>query len=276
MNDIQRIQLDLLQRFIAVCAEHHLRYYLFGGSCLGAIRHQGFIPWDDDIDIAMPRPDFNKLMALHREFDEPCFLQNARTDRRYSYSYAKLRHSETCYKETVFALTNMNHGIWIDIFPLDGMSKKHGVTNVRSLKPYLLWFRWYFSYLGNMWHRPRFDKLFLLDLISNLFALLFLPFAIGNWNAKCLSRSCQRISFNEATLVGPYMTMYFNREALPFSVFGNGTTAKFEGLDVKVPADFDTYLKRIYGDYMTPPKQSKQNGHHHMAVSTTISYRKFR
>jgi lipopolysaccharide cholinephosphotransferase len=277
MNEIQNVQRQLLKEFIAICEKHGLRYYLFGGSCLGAIRHQGFIPWDDDLDIAMPRPDFNRLIALTKEFKEPFFLQSVYSDNRYSYPYAKLRNSDTCFKEAVFAFTNMNHGIWIDIFPLDGMSKKPNATNVKSIKPYFLWFRWYFSYLSAMLHKPRFDKHFFLDIITNLISIIFFPFGILNWNSKSISKSIQKIPYEEASLVGPYLTMYFNREALPSSVFGEGVIAKFEGLEVKVPADYHRYLTHIFGDYMKLPPKEKQMGHHyHVGVSATTSYRDYK
>ncbi len=276
MNEIQAIQKELLVQFVNVCEKHHLRYYLFGGTCLGAIRHQGFIPWDDDLDVAMPRPDFNRLVALQNEFNAPYFLQTVRSDRRYSYSFAKLRHSGTCFKETAFAVTNMNHGIWIDIFPLEGMSRKPGATQVKSMKPYWMWFRWYFSYLANWLHKPRLDRRFFIDILTNLVALVFFPFGIANWNARSIDRSAQRIPYEEASLVGPYLTMYFNREALPPAVFGEGSIVKFEGLDVKVPADYDRYLRHIFGNYMKWPPKEKQVGHHyHTCVSVTKSYKEF-
>jgi len=277
MNEIQAVQRDLLIRFMAVCQKHGLRYYLFGGSCLGAVRHQGFIPWDDDLDVAMPRPDFNKLMAVADEFPQPYFLQNVHTDKRYSYPYAKLRNSSTCFREAVFGPVNMNHGVWIDIFPLDGMTTKNGATEVKGIKPYFLWFRWYFSYLANLIHKPRLDRRFLPDILVDLVAMIFFPFGILNWNAKCISRSCQRIPFDKATLVGPYLTMYFNREALPFEVFGDGIDAQFEGLTVKVPADYDRYLSHIFGNYMKLPPLEKQKGHHyHVGVSASVSYKDFK
>jgi len=277
MNEIQKVQLNLLSQFIEVCQKHGLRYYLFGGTCLGAIRHQGFIPWDDDLDVAMPRPDFNRLMQLTNEFKQPYFLQNVVTDKRYSYPYAKLRNSNTSFFEAVFAPTHMNHGIWIDIFPLDGMSRKPRATHVKSLKPYLLWFRWYFSYLGNSFHMPRMNKKFFLDILIDIVTLPFVPFALGNWNARCISRSLQTIPYDKATLVGPYLTMYFNQEALPPDVFGDGVEVMFEGIMVKAPADFHRYLSHIFGDYMKLPPKEKQVGHHyHVGVSTSKSYKEYR
>jgi lipopolysaccharide cholinephosphotransferase len=262
MNDIQLVQFDLLKQFIAVCEKHNLRYYLFGGSCLGAIRHKGFIPWDDDIDVIMPRPDFDKLLKLTNAFSHPYFLQSNHSEPRYCYPFAKLRNSNTTMMEWVFAPVKMNHGIWIDIFPLDGFTKRKITGKYWSIKPYTLWFRWYFSYLYSLRHPIRLSRYFFTDLLINIIAYLFLPFNINNFNTRLLEKSYRKIPIEEATLVGTYLTMYFNKEALPFDVFGNGANATFEGINVKVPADYDKYLTQIYGEYMTPPKEHKQKGHH--------------
>lgn len=275
MNTIQKVQLKLLKDFIAVCDKHQLTYYLFGGSALGAIRHQGFIPWDDDLDIAMPRPDFDRLMALSGEFSHPNFLQNIHTDRYYSYPYAKLRNSETTFIETVFATAQINHGIWIDIFPLDGMSKEKGALKVKSLRPYWFWFRWYFAYIPNLIHPLKFNRHFLSSLAINFFAALLTVFNLGNGAAKSLEKSCKKISWQDATLVGPYLTMYFNREALPKEVFGSGTEATFEGIKVKVPSDYHRYLSTIFGNYMKlPPEHKRVAKHINSGISDKKDYKK--
>ena len=274
MNSIQKVQFNLLKDFIAVCDEHHLTYYLFGGSALGAIRHQGFIPWDDDLDIAMPRPDFDRLMALKNAFKHPAFLQTIHTDRYYSYPYAKLRNSETTFIETVFAPAQMNHGIWVDIFPLDGMSTQKNITKVQSLKPYLLWFQWYFAYVPNLIHPLRWNKNFLSSFLINTAAALLAILNINNSMAKAVERSCKKIAWEKATLVGPYLTMYFNKEALPREVFGQGTEVMFEGIPVKVPSDYHRYLSTIFGNYMKLPPEAKRFAKHtHSGLNDKKSYK---
>ena len=273
MNSIQQVQLNLLKNFIAVCEKHQLTYYLFGGSALGAIRHQGFIPWDDDLDIAMPRPDFDRLMALKNEFKHPAFLQTIHTDRYYSYPYAKLRNSDTTFIETVFAPAQINHGIWVDIFPLDGMSTTKQATQVKSMKPYLLWFQWYFAYIPNLIHPIQWNKNFLSSVLINIAAVVFALFNLNNGMAKAVEQSCKKISWEKATLVGPYLTMYFNKEALPKEVFGVGTDAIFEGMKVKVPSDFHRYLSTIFGNYMRMPAETKRIAKHsHSGLNVKKSY----
>ncbi len=276
MNELQKVQLDLLKEFIRVCEKNKLTYYLFGGSCLGAIRHQGFIPWDDDMDIAMPRPDFDKLMKLGHEFPDPFFLQNIRSDKHYVYSFAKLRNSNTTYIEYAYSHCRMNHGVWIDIFPLDGMSKRIGKKEIKSLKPLLIWAGFCFAYCGHQVRSIRWDKHFFADLGLDIVGILFFPWNIANWMTKCLERYEKRIPWHKATLVGPYETAYLNQEALPPQVFGEGIPAKFEGLDVKVPSDYHAYLSHIYGNYMKLPPIEKQIGHHvHNGLDLNTPYKQY-
>ena len=88
MNELQKCQFEILKEFIKVCKENNLQYYLVGGTCLGAVRHKGFIPWDDDIDVAMPRKDFNKFVALQDKFPKHLFIQTYKTDKNFIYNYA--------------------------------------------------------------------------------------------------------------------------------------------------------------------------------------------
>ena len=117
---IWAIELDIYLVFAEVCKKHNLKFWGDGGTLLGAVRHNGFIPWDDDIDVIMPRQDYNKLLEIGTEvFEEPFFLQTPHTDSNYGYSFAKLRNSNTTCIPKVFAKAGFNHGIHIDIFPLD-------------------------------------------------------------------------------------------------------------------------------------------------------------
>lgn len=117
---IWAVEIDLYLKFAEVCKKHGLKFWADGGTLLGAVRHNGFIPWDDDMDVIMPRVDYNKLMEIGpKEFSDPYFLQNPHTDPNYAYSFAKLRNSKTTVIPRVFQKAGFNHGIPIDIFPLD-------------------------------------------------------------------------------------------------------------------------------------------------------------
>ena len=127
MNELKQQQLDILKAFIKVCNKYNLEYFLVYGTALGAIRHKGFIPWDDDIDVAMPRKDYDKYIELQKEYEgTPYFIQTFKSDPCYIYNYAKLRDSSTTFLENAFKNHRINQGVFIDVFPVDGMSREYG------------------------------------------------------------------------------------------------------------------------------------------------------
>lgn len=115
---IWAVELDLLLEFDRVCKKHGLKYFAFGGTILGAVRHKGFIPWDDDIDVAMPMDDYLRLQTFVEEFYHPYFLQTPYSDPGSFFSFMKLRNSETTFMSRVFSAQGFNQGAFIDIFPL--------------------------------------------------------------------------------------------------------------------------------------------------------------
>jgi lipopolysaccharide cholinephosphotransferase len=122
MKKVWQVELDLLQRLIEVCQKHGLRLWVDFGTLLGAVRHKGFIPWDDDIDVCMPRPDYDRLVAMaNDEFTRPYLLQTAYTDTDYFRGHAQLRDSRTTAIRPSDSYQPFNQGIFIDIFVLDGV-----------------------------------------------------------------------------------------------------------------------------------------------------------
>jgi len=121
MKEAWAVMLDLLVEFDRVCKKHNIQYFANGGTFLGAIRHKGFIPWDDDVDLMMTRENYNKLLAVAEEFQHPYFLQNKYSDPCCRALCSKLRNSNTTAfeKEEVGTMIKYNKGVFIDIFPLD-------------------------------------------------------------------------------------------------------------------------------------------------------------
>lgn len=138
MKRIWAVELDLLYEFERVCDKLGLKYWATGGTLLGAIRHNGFIPWDDDIDVAMPRKDYNILMKLGpNEFKNPYFLQNPYTDPGYYVCFAKLRNSETTGANKYHLHKKFNQGLFIDIFPLDDCILENREIDRRRAIPFM-------------------------------------------------------------------------------------------------------------------------------------------
>lgn len=120
------VLLDLLVEFDRVCRKNGLTYYMYSGSMLGVIRHHGFIPWDDDIDVIMPRKDYEVMMKLAGCFQEPYFFQTPYTDPECGYTFIKIRNSNTSAINELFRYCRFNHGVWLSVFPLDEWEKEEG------------------------------------------------------------------------------------------------------------------------------------------------------
>lgn len=118
--ELKKCQLEMLKAFAAVCEKLGISYFLDGGTLLGAVRHKGFIPWDDDIDVGMLRADYERFFAEGQALlPEHYFIQNISTDPQYTANFAKMRDSRTTYIETTLGRKRINHGVFIDIFVLD-------------------------------------------------------------------------------------------------------------------------------------------------------------
>ena len=129
--------LDLFLEFKRVCDKYGLRYYPCYGFLLGAVRHHGFIPWDDDLDVCMPRNDYERFLKLSYEFRNPYFLQIPETDPGYFYGMAKIRNSNTTAIIQMFHYQGFNHGVWFSVFPMDNWVLDGGETQFLQIKKHL-------------------------------------------------------------------------------------------------------------------------------------------
>lgn len=120
IEKLKDIELDILKCFISICEKNNLRYFLIGGTLLGSVRHKGFIPWDDDIDVGMPRKDYELFIERARHhLPDYYFVQTFSTDPSYPNNFMKIRDSRTTFLETAVKHLRMNHGVFIDVFLLD-------------------------------------------------------------------------------------------------------------------------------------------------------------
>lgn len=261
MNDLQKVEFDLFKCFAQTCEKLNLQYFLVCGSALGAARHGGFIPWDDDMDVGMYREDYNKFMELAPTIlPEGIFLQNYRTDPCYPNVFAKLRNSNTTYIEKSAIDLKINHGIYIDIFPLDGYPE-----NRLEQKKLSFYKKIYIRKLACVFAMPSSLKGKILYT-----ALRILGF--HKRTAKTVAKYeslISKYSTKDAKIICNHGTWYGSRDFIPADCYGKGTHIMYEGFKAYVPENYDKYLTCLYGDWHTPPPVEKQKGHHYYEICDT-------
>lgn len=264
LKRLQQVELDILKEFIKICEEEKLRYFAIGGTVLGAVRHGGFIPWDDDVDVGMPRSDYEKFLKIAQDkLPKHMFLQYFATDLEVPYHFAKIRNSNTTFVELSCAKIKMNHGVYIDIFPLDGYpDSKIKKKFVRSRKVL------FDIYMGRIFYG---SKANLKVRIISRFLMLLMP----NYKKQIIKNEkfYKSFDYDKSDNVISYYSGYGLKAMYPKEYFGEGVECDFEGIKIKVPAKTEEYLTRLYGDYMQLPPEEKRYGHHHtFALDLERSY----
>lgn len=260
MTQLQRLQFDMLKCAIDICERLDLRCYLVCGSALGAVKYAGFIPWDDDVDIALLRGDYERFcreaQALLPEY---YFLQNSRTDPGAPIICSKLRDSRTTFIEQSVSHLDMNHGVYIDIFPLDGYPD--GEKERRRFDFHLFWRKIVLHSVYRMNDRMKpTTKLFLLA--ERILGLSRNP----KRRVDSITALITRYPPEESRLWCNYGNWQGRLEYAPREQYGNGIWATFEGLRVRIPEDYDAYLTQKYGDWRAELPVEQQVGHHYAEV----------
>lgn len=264
MTELQEIEVGLLQQFLSICEKLNLTYYLVCGSALGAVKYGGFIPWDDDIDVALPRKDYERFCREAPEFlPEWCFLQNYHSEPQYYLLGSKLRDSRTTYIEMMAENLKINHGVFIDIFPLDGQWTTEHEHRIFRHK------RAVFEAARRV--RLNYNRLSPQNLSmvrTNWYWLLFRLFGYKRNTATEIAAFDDFVasfSTDGSDIWCNHANSTSSREYAPREQYGNGTWMKFEGISVRVPAQYDAYLTQKYGDWRSGIPPDKQHGHHYYA-----------
>lgn len=266
ISRVRAIQVEILLEIDRICRKHDIDYVLFAGTLLGAVRHRGFIPWDDDVDVAMLREDYDRFIrAYESETDRRFFLQTKQSDPAYFNQYAKLRRNGTRYVQYQFQHLPMHQGIYVDIFPLDGATRS-GLKSwlQRSLILILRTANKAVNYGNSLafikshpspLRRIQYYLLFpVLRLAPKGLLHRLYTKALTLWNSPETA---------EVTYLASVVThrMYENYR-LPKRQLAETTLLKFEGHSFPAPKCYDEWLSNIYGDYMTYPPKNLRRGHH--------------
>ncbi len=258
LRKLQLVQLEILKDVAIFCDERNLTYYLFGGTLLGAIRHQGFIPWDDDVDIAMYRDDYEAFIkAFSGKYSDKYYVQNNHTDKEYSRFITKVRLNGTKQVERNLSEIQMHHGIYIDIFPLDHVPKKDGFyLKYRGVLIRIV------AGLSNLRAGKRDHASKQKDLLKRtlrFFALLF-PRRVINVSYDYL---CGMSNKKECNYTTCFASGYgWKKQVVKNDIYSKGQKVEFEGCKFNVPSSYEAILRQVYGNYMElPPLEKRAIGH---------------
>ena len=262
LRELQLKELKLIRLFVDICERESLTYFMLNGTMLGAVRHAGYIPWDDDADFGMPRGDYERFLAVVDEYlPQDVTVESANRTPGCIYYIARLTDTRTQVRFTGTAEERIEN-VGIDIFPLDGMPN-HPMQ--RKLHQFKLLF------LRQLYRVSTFDKTILLKHEGR-------PWYFRLAVAVCARCQIQRLLSQErcwklldaALKKYPYqgsnyainmMGAYKFKDLFEKRVYGNGALYPFEGLNLWGPRDYEFYLTQLYGDYMTPPPENERNHH---------------
>ncbi len=253
MNDLQMMQLDMLRELDRICRKLEIPYFLVCGSALGTVKYGGFIPWDDDLDVALYRADYQKLLEKGPELlPEGLFLQNFRTDPQFPQIYSKLRRDNTTFVEPAVRHLAMHQGVFLDIFPLDGypegrLARKKLKFTKRLLESMLL----------SACDIPREPRSVLLCKFWRFLGI----HRHTAYVAGLLDGVLRRYPVENAQWVCNHGNWQGELDYAPKDWFGEGTPGNFAGVDVLLPRNYPAYLERKYGDITQTPPLSAQRGH---------------
>lgn len=266
-RELKQVLLGIYKDFAALCDQYGLVYMLAGGSCLGAVRHRGFIPWDDDLDVMMPRSDYEKFIDVCKQgkLGEQYELDYPNRHNDAKVIFLKILKKGTVNEEIFDDNSPFSKGIYLDVFVLDGVPRgninqkiKGFIANVLQFISILVFYAQYPS--KNLKKFMSLDK----DLnkrykIKVFFGIILSIIPHRYW---VYWFDCFVSSSNVSKLVGiPTGRKRYNGEIFPKEVYFPPQKAMFEGIEVFIPADYDTYLKNLYKNYMILPPVDKRERH---------------
>lgn len=271
MNELQKRELDILKEIIQICDRNDLTYYAYGGTLIGAVRHKGFIPWDDDIDILMPRDDYDKFTQISSQLlPDYLELRNSNSFPDHAFLFSKVHDIRTTvigdYEKN---FPNRFGGVFVDIFPLDGLPNSEG-EKIKTMRKYI-----HLLDMNNYVrpHLPRNNSLNqkVKSIVRNLFSTLF----SFNHFSKKLEAEARKYKFDESSVVLDISSLSSGCDKYIFlkEWFESTIDLPFEDISIKAPIGYDAFLRKMYGDYMILPPEENRDVHGTFLVDFDHSYK---
>lgn len=271
---IKKLELNILKDVAGFCEKNGLRYYLCGGTLIGTIRHKGFIPWDDDIDIIMPRPDYMRFMKLYNQEKSFYRVHSLVTDPKWYSTFAEVEDTRTVKIYKNFNQKE-NVGVNIDIFPTDGSPDNEEerkrfwlINNILTRIATLAQLNFSVSN-----HFADQDKKFSIirTWLRTIVKFITIPVArcicaVVDLN-QIVTKRAMKFNVDQSDYIGVSTFPHYGyKECVKGSNFLNIKKRFFEGILFNTPNDYDEYLSNLYGDYMKLPPKEKQVSHHNFVA----------
>jgi lipopolysaccharide cholinephosphotransferase len=263
LNDTQRYILQVLQDVVRVLDELDIPYYMQGGTMLGAIRHDGFIPWDDDVDLGIPRPEYERMLKeVSARLPENLELRTYDDETDHHYYFARIVDKRYQIRR-MGSLEERLENVWVDLFPLDGMPNGAAART---------WHKFRLLMTRLKFHLSCFEKVNIKrpgrPLVERVIIKVAMITRVGKWfntrkQLDKMDRLLKKYPLEESDWIVNFtgQTSYKFNEMFKKDVYGQKTEYPFESFRLVGPEKYDAYLKSLYGDYMTPPKVEDRNAH---------------
>lgn len=252
LKKIQSIELELLCEIDSICRKNNITYTLGYGTLLGCIRHNGFIPWDDDIDICILRSDYERFKSICKtELSDKYFYQSHDTDKNYYYLWDKIRVNDTVFKETFVGKYDIHHGIYIDIFPIDNVPNDRNRFKIQ----YII-YKFYktglmIKYVDVKARRGK------KKLQAHILGCLYAPFSLDYLYKKALETQ-MKYSSVQTTNGANFASAYGIKDEFPRAYYSDVEERSFEGQNFSVSKKSYDMLTKLYGNYMQMPPMEKR------------------
>lgn len=271
LRTLQLEELKLFKQFIEFAKENNITWFAEGGTVLGAFRHKGFIPWDEDIDIGMPREDYERFLKLAQSKKTPFRVKSYRWDTDYDYGYSRIELPDVIVTRSYLGEV-VDQFAWIDVSPMDGMPSNR--LMYKFWVKYLLLRRLVhsFSKFGAREQKElnsRVKSPALRSVYKVLFGIKAYRFFDSRKEAEKLDKACARYSNPSTKYYANIMGGSKDKDIFPVEVYGKGTELPFEDIQIHCPEKLDAYLRKTYGDsYMEFPPEKERHRHRIISVKT--------